>query len=764
MKIWSNLKSLLSQVLSFFKLILQPILRPVYQAIRWTTRKTDRAIRIIGWTLLVCFGATVVVFFYYVYLDAYFYPEKNPDIKAYIDFQPPATGIIRDKSGEAIIELAKESQYRKIISYSQIPPVIIQAILSAEDERFFHKFHYGIDYKSITRAALWNSGYTLISVARRKPEIIRSQGASTIEQQTVRLWFLSEIVEKEKSYTLIADNPLTRFLSLAIDVPSINSFTRKLVEIKLAVWLKREMIKKYGSRDEANRQIFMRFANYTYFVNGRYGIEAASEYLFGASCQDFTVKDADKAALLAGMIKSPGLFAPRLNQSEKARERQIKRRNDILELMYDNSYLSYQEKISLSKKPLELAFRQDKTIAPSVINNTLREARRNGFNTDDIYQGITQLQLTIDLRMQKIVNEALENGLKAYEARHPQYKGQVQGAVVILRNNDGAILAEVGGRQRYLIYNKEKKEYEEIRYRYSDLNRVTGTFRQPGSAFKPLFAYMTAIVNGYELDDFILDVPMSINMGYKKIDNKWVKQIKIVKNYSGGYKGKMPMRRALAESRNAATIWLTRQLVKKRIGISEMIYLAKLLGIETPLKPYPTTSLGASEVNLLELTNAYRAIASGKKAEPYMIAKIADRSGKTVFEKEPQVHSLPLEQAHIEMMQELLRGVVLLPGGTAYSLTAGKFPIPVAGKTGTTNDNRDNWFVGFTYGDKGITTGIWIGFDDNRELGNGETGARTALPIAKEILEQVYKKNLVGPIPQFPEEMEKAIYRPLNQQ
>ena len=256
-RIWNNLKSQFSRVLLFFRLILQS----VWQIVKSAVRKTDRTIRIVGWAFLAFSTAIAVSLLYYVYFDAYSTPEKNPDIKSYVNFQPPATGIIRDKNGEAIIELAKESQYRKIISYSEIPPVIVRAITSAEDERFFNKFHYGIDYKSIARAAFWNLGYTLVSVARGKPEIVRSQGASTIEQQTVRLWFLSEIVEKEKSYTLIADNPLTRLLSLAIDVPNINSFTRKLIEMKLAVWLKRELVKKYGSREEAKRQNLMRVAN-----------------------------------------------------------------------------------------------------------------------------------------------------------------------------------------------------------------------------------------------------------------------------------------------------------------------------------------------------------------------------------------------------------------------------------------------------------------------------------------------------------------------
>jgi len=189
--------------------------------------------------------------------------------------------------------------------------------------------------------------------------------------------------------------------------------------------------------------------------------------------------------------------------------------------------------------------------------------------------------------------------------------------------------------------------------------------------------------------------------------------------------------------------------------VDRVIGTSRELGIRTPLQPYLTTALGASEVRLLELAGAYRAMASGILAEPHIIARVIDASGGALYEA-PRAQ-LDISSTHLSLIQEGLRGVVRLPEGTAHSLDSRDFPIPVMGKTGTTSDFRDALFVGSTYGRQGITVAVRIGFDDNRTLGEMETGGRTALPIFREIMLHVYERQLVGPVPQFPRELEDRL-------
>jgi penicillin-binding protein 1A len=203
----------------------------------------------------------------------------------------------------------------------------------------------------------------------------------------------------------------------------------------------------------------------------------------------------------------------------------------------------------------------------------------------------------VDARVQTIVNEALEHGLALYEKRHPREKGLIQGSVVVLGNADAAILAEAGGRQNY----------GDRATRYSDYNRVTGSRRQPGSAMKPL-VYLAAFESGLDLNTTVPDEPIEVPLGSDG-------GIKWIANYDNQFKGPIPIRQALAESRNAVAVWITRE-----IGVNTVIRTAHEMGIRTPLQPYISTALGASEVRLLELADAYRAIASGVRADPHVIA------------------------------------------------------------------------------------------------------------------------------------------------
>jgi penicillin-binding protein 1A len=309
--------------------------------------------------------------------------------------------------------------------------------------------------------------------------------------------------------------------------------------------------------------------------------------------------------------------------------------------------------------------------------------------------------------------------------------------VVVLRNGDAGVLAEAGGRP----VSRDRPA------RYSDYNRATGSLRQPGSVMKP-FVYLAAFRQGRNLDTPVPDEPIAVPLGVHR-GLKWID------NYDHQFKGSIPMRQALAESRNAVAVWLAGD-----IGIRNVIQTARELGIRTPLQPYLSTALGASEVRLLELAGAYRALASGLLVEPHVVDRITGASGEVLYEAprvSRDIRAIGLSSAELALIQEGLRGVIRLPGGTAHVLDGRSFPIPVMGKTGTTTDFRDALFVGSTYGERGVTVAVRVGFDDNHALGKEETGGRTALPIFREIMLRIYQGRLAGPVPQFPREIEDGI-------
>jgi penicillin-binding protein 1A len=636
--------------------------------------------------------------------------------------------MVYDAQGKVLIELAGE--YRKVVSYDDVPVILRQAILAAEDKNFFS--HSGVEYRALPRviqktvvrslSEWWKSGGF---------RLLLPQGGSTLTQQLVRGYFLQDLTSRETGDILFSKGLAPRLVSAVLGVPATNKLFRKLEEARLALWLEKEMRRRYGSQERAKREIFARSASFLYLGNGRYGYAAASEYYFGKPLSGYTQEDAGKAALLAGITKSPKDYAP-----VSGDPRPLRRRNQILALMVRNGYIPEGLAKRCQAEPVLVApHSQIKTHAPAAIENVLDELKHHGESRsgfEDLIQGRISVQSTLDERVQTIVNEALEQGLALYEQRHPRAKGLVQGSVVVLRNADAAILAETGGRQVY----KDRDT------RYSDYNRVTGSLRQPGSAWKPL-VYLAAFRRGMDLGTTVPDEPIEVPQGTDG-DVKWIA------NYDNLFKGPIPIRQALAESRNAVAVWITRE-----IGLDGVIRTARELGIRTPLQPYITTALGASEVRLMELAGIYRAMASGSLAEPHIIDRVIDASGEVVYKTPRPVREI--NSAALSLIQEGLRGVVRLPDGTAHSLDGRDFPIPVMGKTGTTSDFRDALFVGSTYGPEGITVAVRVGFDDDRTLGATETGARTALPIFREIMLRVYRNQLVGPVPRFPREIEEGI-------
>ena len=666
-----------------------------------------------------------------------------PELGPFTRFEFPTIGHVYDRNGQPLIALARE--YRQITQYADIPPIVRDAILATEDKHFFS--HNGVDYVSIprvigkVRVGAWVT--RLLTRGRRdnmSGPAIFPQGGSTITQQLVRGVFLQHQTSQENSYQLRNVGFLPRALSVVIGARNANMVLRKTEEIRLSLWLEQQMREQFGSKRRAKEEILARYASFVYMGNGQYGFARAAQFYFGRSLSTFTGDDADKAAALASIAKSPRDYAPTAHDTGPM----LRRRNQTLALMVKRGLISRDQMAGARQRPLPVV--EQRASQPfqssAVVEHVLDELKAShpDLSVDDLLQGDIQVYSTVDARVQRIVNDALEHGLERYEQRHPSAQGMIQGSVVVLNNRDGSILAETGGRQ---VYHGRATSY-------SDFNRVRLSMRQPGSAMKPI-VYLAAFRSGdFSLETLVPDEPISVPTG-RTTPPKWIS------NYDGEFKGLIPIREALAESRNAVAIWITAQ-----IGIDAVLRTSRSLGVQTPLQRYATTALGASEVNLLELAAAYRTIASGLLTQPYVIRKVVRDSGDAVAQSEHPSQSIALADGALALIQEGLRGVVRIPTGTAHALDSRAFPIAVMGKTGTTNEFRDALFVGSTYGVDGITVAVRIGFDDNRSLGGRETGGRVALPVFQELMLKVYHDGIVGPAPAFPNQMEQRITRYLQ--
>jgi penicillin-binding protein 1A len=675
---------------------------------------------VLGGTLLV---APWLQLAHYVYVDR----EGMPDIEPFVRFELPTIGEVYDAEGRLLLELARE--YRHVVSYEQIPPVLRQAVLAAEDKRFFS--HSGVDYRALPRVLAKTVRHSLGALRRGEGiRLVLAQGGSTITQQLARGYFLEDLTSREHGPELLSKRLPSRLAALVIGVPATNKLVRKLEEVRVSLYLEEEMRRRCGSKERAKREIFARYASFIYQGNGRYGFAASSDYYFRKPLASYSAADAPTAALLAGIAKSPRDYAP-APQNRRA----LRRRNAILALMARNGAFPPSLLRRFQAQPLEAAAQSSTPTHAAAVDSVFDELRRHGvgrFGVEDLALGRISVETSIDARLQQVATEAVESGLLRFEKRRPRARGLIQASVVVLRNADAAVLAEVGGRQIY----------KDRRSRYSDYNRATQSLRQPGSAMKPL-VYLAAFREGFDLDAVVLDEPVGIDPG----DGAPVKWIS---NHDDQFKGAITLRTALAESRNAAAV-----RVAATIGIHRVLWIAQELGIRTPLQPFIGTALGASEVRLLELANAYRAFASEIAAEPYVVRRVSDASGAVLYEARASGRAVSAHE--IGLIQEGLRGVVRLPEGTAHALASRSFGIPVMGKTGTSNDYRDALFIGSTYGPTGITVGVRVGYDDNRALGARETGGRSALPIFREIVQRAYKERLVPPAAEFPREIEAHI-------
>ena len=688
--------------------------------------------------LLVAVPTTVGAAYY-----LHFGRDRLPDPGPFTRFAFPAIGYVYDRHGQPLIALAREQRY--ITPYADIPPVVRDAIVAAEDKRFFA--HNGVDYFSlprvVTKVRIGAWGRWLAAGPSRDNTLGRAifpQGGSTITQQLVRGVFLRHQTSQENSYDLRHPGLLPRALAAALGARNVNMTLRKQEEIRLALWIESRMRAQFGSKRRAKEEILARYASFVYLGNGQYGFARAAEYYFGRPLASFTAADAGLAAILAGIAKSPRAYAPTVADPAPV----LRRRNQILALMAAQGFVSRAQQAAAAGQPLPAPAQAPPPLPSSaVVDHVLDELRAAdvGLGLDDLLQGDINVHATVDAGVQRIASDALERGLARYERRHPRAKGEVQGSVVVLSNRDASILAEVGGRERYQGRSTS----------YGDFNRARRSMRQPGSAMKP-FVYLAAFRSGkFTLDTLVPDEPISVPDSGPDTQ-KWIA------NYDGRFKGLMPLREAFAESRNAVAIWITEQ-----VGITSVLRAARSLGVQTTLQRYATTALGASEVNLLELATAYRTIASGVRAAPHVIQRVQRRSGGVVHGVAPLPPPVSEADEALVLIQEGLRGVVRMPTGTAHALSGRAFPIAVMGKTGTTSEFRDALFVGSTYGEGGITVAVRIGFDDNRSLGSKETGGRVAMPVFQDVMLKAYAAGLVGPAPVFPSLMEARITRYLDE-
>ena len=670
------------------------------------------------------------------------YAGDLPLISGLDDYAPSAITRVYASNGETLGEFAIER--RLVIPYEDISPHLRNAIISAEDKDFNN--HFGLSVPAL--------------LIRLSSDIVRRRivaGASTLTMQLARDLFAEEIgfVRGDKS-------------------PE-----RKIKEILVAIQIEKRYTK---------REILTFYCNQTHFGHGTNGVEAAARLYFGKRAKDVTLEE---AAMIAGIIQSPARQSPYVNRGAAKFKRDY-----TLQEMAENGYITQEEADEAKKKPIVTRGQPQpiRSVAP-FFTEEVRKYLEQKYGAKALYEGGLSIQTGVDIRLQRAANQAVDRGLRQVDRRRgfrrdkPNIVAQkrtiesyrhdrwtqaiaeddivpalvtavspasaririgdqaidlrgdaiawtrrappalfkvgdlidvrvtkmgpssridavsleqsplVEGALVAIDNRTGQIRAMVGG----------------FSFDRSKFNRATQAHRQVGSLFKP-FVYTAAIDRGYTPTSVIIDEPVTYNAGPGQPPYS-------PKNYDGKYEGGVTLRRALEHSRNVPAVKMMDSL-----GPQQVIAYAKRLGIESKLDPYLSLSLGAADLTLVDMTSAYSVYPNGGvRMRPYSIEKISDREGNLLEEGRPEPQdAIRADTAFV--MTNLLRGVV--QRGTAAS--AAKLGWPLGGKTGTTDDYGDAWFIGF---DPDITVGVWVGHDERKPIGHNETGAAAALPIWIEFMQ-----------------------------
>src|SRR3984885_6311080 len=678
------------------------------------------------------------------------YPPDLPQVEALEAYRPSSITELYDDQGRVIGSFAL--QRRVVVSYDDFPPVLRDALVSIEDKDFYR--HSGINVFRIAGAA-----YRDIESGGRV------QGASTLTMQLARNLFLS---------------------------PD-RSFHRKVQEAMLAIQIERRFTKP---------QIFALYANQIFLGHGVYGFEAASEFYFSKPARKLTLAE---AALLAGLPKGPQVYSP-INHPDRA----TRRRHLVINAMLEDGKITAAQAEDARSSPLVLHLQHDpNSLAPYFVEE-IRRYLENKYGADQVHEGGLKVYTSLDVDLQKAANQAVLDGLAAYERRHgwkghvenvvadgvlldkyfhpdwddePEVNGYIhalvtsagtgiatvkfgrylaaigqadvawtqgkiqdllkpgdicylrilslsangaarvsleqdsgaQGALMAIDNATGGIKAMVGGRD----------------FSESKFDRATQSLRQVGSSFKP-YVYTAVIDRGASPNDTILDEPVTFETGSGPYSPH---------NYDEKFEGIITLRRALAQSRNIPALKLA-----NKVGIKSVIEYAERFGITAKLPPYLPVALGSAEITLIEQTSAYSVFPNdGVRVTPRYITKVTDYEGRVLEEDYPEVKDV-ISARTARIMTSMLREVVLHGTGVA----AAKMPFPVAGKTGTTNDFTDAWFIGFS---PTMTCGLWLGYDEKKSLGAKETGARAALPVWMDFMKVALAGKYPGafqPMPDLP--------------
>ncbi|HVF21889.1 MAG TPA: PBP1A family penicillin-binding protein, partial [Pyrinomonadaceae bacterium] len=522
-------------------------------------------------------------------------------------------------------DISAKAGKREALSYDEIPPMLVNAILAIEDRRFFD--HSGVDINGVARALLRNAGEERLG-----------QGGSTITQQLVKNTYLSP----EKT------------------------LQRKYAEAMLALALERRLSKK---------DIFALYCNEIYLgqrgaVSVR-GVKEAAAVFFGKELRDLTLAE---AATIAGMIQSPAHYSP-LRHPEAAQAR----RNTVLTAMQESGAITREQKDEACVEALNVArdVSLDNSLAPYFVDYVNRSTESTGEQ---------RIHTTIDLELQDLAERALNKQLDRLDSIYAKRDTRPQAALVALDPHTGNVLAMVGGRD----------------YATSQLNRATDARRQPGSTFKP-FVYAAAVEDGMSPVRLFMDAPREFV--YDRTGTYRPA------NYGGGYSmGEVTMRTGLVRSLNVVTVDVALQT-----GLARIANLAAAFGLPKPER-YPALALGTEEATPLQLASAYAAFVNeGRRVDPRVITSIGEP---------PAAHPLPNSPTQVispttaYTITNMLAGVI--ERGTARKARGALPGTAIAGKTGT---SRDGWFIGYS---PNLVCVVWIGFDDNQQL--GLTGAEAALP------------------------------------
>ena len=536
---------------------------------------------------------------------------------------------------------------RRVVRLSEVPSLLVKAVLAAEDRRFFQ--HHGIDPRAVARALVANL---------RSGRVV--QGGSTLTQQLIKNFFLTEA----------------------------RTFRRKIIEAAMAILAERRFSKL---------DILETYLNEIYLgqrgPKGIFGVWEASQFYFGKEPRDLTIAE---TATLAGLIKAPGLYSP-----TRYPDRSRRRRNWVLRALEDLGEISTEDLVTALLEPLpDQLPTVERTRAPHFVD-FVREEIEGRYPVEALTSQGFRIFTSIDPLLQEAAEDSIREGLESLERRFPELgegKDRVEAALLAVIPPTGEIRAMVGGRS----------------YRLSQFNRVTQAHRQPGSIFKPI-----VLLAAFEEEERrgarewvsttrVLDAPLK----WKYDGGEWEPE-----NYKGIYHGEVSIRRALELSLNSATARIARE-----IGIERIRDLAIRLGFSMDLPAYPSLVLGGVEVTPFEVAQAYAALANlGFRPELASIRAVLDSSGEALA-RNPMRAEQVVSPRVAYLVTDLMRGV--LDHGSGRGVRAQGFGAPAAGKTGTTNDGRDAWFVGFV---PGLLAVVWVGRDRGEPI--GLTGAEAALPI-----------------------------------